>query len=59
MRRTKATVFKNGYYYYNRGNEGKTTLCTAKGSLNAAEEVLLDVNKMAEGHNYFQPPVLT
>jgi oligopeptidase B len=48
-------VFKNGYYYYNRVEEGKDyfVYCRKKGSLDSKEEVLLDVNKMAEGHNYF------
>jgi hypothetical protein len=44
-------VFKNGYYYYNRLEEGKDyfVYCRKKGALDAKEEVLLDVNKMAEG----------
>lgn len=48
-------VFKNGYYYYNRVEEGKDyfVYCRKKGNLDAKEEVLLDVNRMAEGHNYF------
>jgi oligopeptidase B len=48
-------VFKNGYFYYNRVEEGKDyfVYCRKKGSLDAKEEVLLDVNKMAEGHNYY------
>ncbi len=48
-------VFKNGYFYYNRVVEGKDyfVYCRKKGTLEAAEEVLLDVNSMAEGHNYF------
>jgi oligopeptidase B len=48
-------VFKNGYYYYNRVIEGKDyyLYCRKKTSLDAKEEVLLDVNTMAEGHNYF------
>mgnify|MGYP003530056756 FL=1 len=48
-------VFKNGYYYYYRTEEGKQYFkyCRKKGSLDAAEEVLLDVDKMAEGHAYF------
>ncbi len=48
-------VFKNGYYYYNRVEEGKDyfVYCRKKGSLEAKEEVLLDVNRMAEGHTYF------
>lgn len=48
-------VFKNGYYYYNRVEEGKDyfVYCRKKGSLDAKEEILLDVNTMAQGHNYF------
>jgi oligopeptidase B len=48
-------VFKNGYYYYSRVEEGKDyfVYCRKKGTLDAKEEILLDVNKMAEGHNYF------
>ena len=48
-------VFKNGYYYYSRLQEGKDyfVYCRKKGTLAAKEEVLLDVNKMAEGHDYF------
>ncbi len=47
--------FRNGYYYYNRYEEGKQyySFCRKKGSLDAPEELLLDVNKMAEGHDYF------
>ncbi len=48
-------VFKNGYFYYSRVVEGKDyfVYCRKKGTLESAEEVLLDVNAMAEGHNYF------
>ncbi len=48
-------LFRNGYYYYTRFEEGKqyALYCRKKESLTAAEEILLDVNKMAEGHNYF------
>jgi oligopeptidase B len=48
-------VFKNGYFYYARVVEGKDyfVYCRKKGSLDAKEEVLLDVNAMAEGHGYF------
>ena len=48
-------VFKNGYYYYTRSEEGKQyyKYCRKKGNLSAKEEVLLDVDKMAEGHAYF------
>jgi oligopeptidase B len=47
--------FKQGYFYYSRQVEGKDyfVYCRKKGTLDAAEEVLLDVNAMAEGHNYF------
>ncbi len=46
----------NGYYYYSRFEEGKEypVLCREKGSLDADEEVMLNVNEMAEGHSYFQ-----
>lgn len=48
-------VFKNGYFYYSRVVEGKDyfVYCRKKGTLEAKEEVLLDANAMAEGHNYF------
>lgn len=47
--------FDNGYYYYTRTVEGTEyyLVCRKKGSLDAPEEVMLDVNKMAEGHAYF------
>jgi oligopeptidase B len=42
------------YYYYSRTEEGKQYpyMCRRKGSMEGAEEVLLDLNKMAEGHKY-------
>jgi oligopeptidase B len=45
-----------GYYYYTRFEEGKEypVYCRKKGNLEAAEEVLLNVNEMAEGQPYFQ-----
>ena len=48
-------VFKNGYYYYSRTEEGKQYFkyCRKKGSLQAPEEILLDVDAMAAGHNYY------
>ena len=48
-------VFKNGYFYYSRVVEGKDyfVYCRKKENLQAPEEILLDVNAMAEGHNYF------
>jgi oligopeptidase B len=48
-------VFKNGYYYYSRTEDGKQyyKYCRKKGSLDAKEEILLDVDQMAEGHSYY------
>jgi oligopeptidase B len=48
-------VFDNGYYYYTRTEDGKEyyKYCRKKGSLDAKEELLLDVDKMAEGHAYY------
>ncbi|MDR6805774.1 oligopeptidase B [Dyadobacter sp. BE34] len=48
-------VFSNGYWYYTRSEEGEQYFkyCRKKGSLEAAEEILLDVDKMAEGHPYY------
>lgn len=47
--------FHNGYYYYTRTEEGKQyyKICRKKGSLDAKEEVLLDVDQMAEGKPYY------
>ena len=44
-----------GYWYYTRFETGKDYPIQArrKGSMEAAEEILLDVNQMAEGKNYF------
>ncbi|HEY0678711.1 MAG TPA: S9 family peptidase [Chitinophagaceae bacterium] len=48
-------ALSNGYYYYTRTEEGKQyyKYCRKKGSLDAAEEILLDVDEMAKGHNYY------
>ncbi|MBX2922774.1 MAG: S9 family peptidase [Chitinophagaceae bacterium] len=48
-------VFKNGYYYYTRTEEGKEYFkyCRKKGTLDAPEEILLDVDEMAKGHPYY------
>jgi len=42
---------KNGYYYYTRTEEGKQyyKYCRKKGRLDAPEEILLDVDALAEG----------
>lgn len=46
----------NGYWYYNRFEEGQEypIYCRKKGSLEAKEEILLNVNEMAKGHSYYQ-----
>ena len=44
-------LFRNGYWYYSRTEKGKQyrTYCRRKGTMDAEEEVIFDVNKMAEG----------
>ena len=46
--------FKNGYYYYNKFTEGNEypVYYRKKGSLDAPEEIILDVNKIAAGKEY-------
>lgn len=46
----------NGYYYYSRYEEGKEypIYCRKKGSQDAAEEIMLNGNEMAEGYPYFE-----
>ena len=46
----------NGYYYYTRFEEGGEypLICRKKGSLEADEEVMLNVPEMAAEHAYFQ-----
>jgi oligopeptidase B len=48
-------VFNNGYYYYSRTEEGKQYFkyCRRKGNMDAAEEILLDADALAEGQGYF------
>jgi len=43
------------YFYYKRYVKGGEypLYCRKKGSLDADEEIMLDVNKMAEGHEYY------
>jgi oligopeptidase B len=45
-----------GYWYYTRYEEGKEYPIHArrKGSMDAPEEILLDGNALAEGHDFFQ-----
>ncbi|MDX2430614.1 MAG: S9 family peptidase, partial [Bacteroides sp.] len=46
---------ENGYYYYVRHEEGKEypIFCRKKESLEAEEEIIANVNEMAEGHTYY------
>lgn len=48
-------AFKDGYYYYTRREKGEQYFkyCRRKGKLDAAEEILLDVDKMAQGHPFY------
>lgn len=45
---------RDGYFYYTRMEEGKQYpfYCRKKGSLDAPEEVMLDMNQVASGHKY-------
>jgi oligopeptidase B len=45
-----------GYYYYTRFEEGKEypVYCRKKGAPEASEEILLNVNDLAQGEPYFQ-----
>ncbi len=48
-------VFRQGYFYYTRMEEGKDYPIHARkaGSLDATEEILLDENERAEGHDFY------
>ena len=45
---------KESHYYYRRTEEGRQypIYCRKKGSLEAAEQVMVDVNRVAEGHGF-------
>jgi len=47
-------ALRDGYYYYKRFAEGLEypIHCRRKGSVDAPEEVILDVNRVAEGHDF-------
>ncbi len=49
-------VKRDDYFYYTRTEEGKaySIQCRKHGSLDAAEEILLDSNVLAEGQKYFR-----
>jgi oligopeptidase B len=52
----ESVPYRDGdYFYYSRYEEGKEypLYCRRKGSLDAPEQVLLDVNAGAEGHDYY------
>ena len=53
---TSVPYLENGYYYYTRYEKGKQypIYCRKKDNLNNPEEVLIDANKMSEGHEYFR-----
>jgi oligopeptidase B len=46
---------ESGYYYYSRYEEGGEypIYCRRKGTMEAEEEILLNVNEMAKGHAYY------
>ena len=46
----------NGYYYYTRYEKDKQypIYCRKKGNLESDEEILIDVNIMSEGYEYFR-----
>lgn len=59
LRRIKQTdssaPYRRGeYFYYSRTTEGQQypVFCRKRGSLEAAEEVMLDLNELARGHAY-------
>lgn len=49
-------VFEDGYWYVSRFTAGQQypVFVRHKGSMDAPEEVLLDGNQRAQGHNYYQ-----
>ncbi|GAC1643651.1 MAG: oligopeptidase B [Candidatus Dormibacteraceae bacterium] len=52
---TSAPVFDKGWWTYSRTVEGLDyeIYCRRKGSMDSPEEVLLDGNELAKGHEYF------
>ena len=53
---TSVPYLDNGYYYYTRYEKGKQypIYCRKKDNLSNPEEILVDANKMSEGHEYFR-----
>jgi oligopeptidase B len=50
-----APYLSNGYFYYTRFETGSEypIYCRRQGSMDAPEEILLNVNEMAEGYSYY------
>ncbi len=50
-----APYYENGYYYYHRYEEGGEypIYCRKKGSMDAEEEIILDVPEMAENYTFY------
>jgi len=53
--------FKNGYWYYTKYEEGNEypIYCRKSKSLDNAEEVILNANELAKGHEYYNVSGLT
>ncbi|MEE9383080.1 MAG: S9 family peptidase [Nannocystaceae bacterium] len=53
-----APVYEHGYYYYSRTETDLQYAihCRRQGSMRAPEEILLDENQLADGHDYFDLP---
>ena len=53
---TSVPYKKNGYYYYSKYEKGQEypIFCRKKDNLEAKEEIMMNVNKMAEGKNFYQ-----
>jgi oligopeptidase B len=51
---TTVPYLRRGYWYYSRTEEGKQypVLCRKKGTLQAPEEIMLDVNQLAKGEKF-------
>lgn len=51
-----APYFDNGYYYYTRFEQGGEypLYCRKKGSLDAEEQVMIDVPQLAANHSYYR-----
>lgn len=53
-------IRQDSFYYYTRTEQGKAypIFCRKKMSLDSAETVLLDINRLAEGHQFFSVAVM-